>query len=80
MGMYPPNALQPGASLYSDPAGYQVLNVPPTAAVPINYTPLNIPTIKEWLQFCSNHLSRFASFGPIQLSSLSESLKQNGFF
>lgn len=80
MGMYPLNALQPGASPYSDFAGYQVPNVPPTTAVLINHTPLNIPTIKEWLQFCSNHPFCSASFGPIQLSSLSEGLEQNGVF
>ena len=76
MGMYHPNGLQPGVpSPFSDPAGYQVPNAPYTAAAPISRTPLNIPTIKEWLQYCGNHPSRS---GPVLLPSLCDTLEQKG--
>jgi hypothetical protein len=72
-GMYHPNApFQPGAP-YSDPAGCQQA----TMAAPINQTSLDIPTIKPWLRHCDNHKGRS---GPVQFSSLGETLETAGFF
>lgn len=69
MGMYHQNApFQPSAP-YSDPSGYQQAAM----AAPS----LDIPNIKQWLEHCDNHKGRS---GPIQFSSLGETLERTGFF
>ena len=69
MGMYHQNApFQPGAP-YLDAAGYQKAAM----AAPS----LDIPTVKQWLQHCDNHKGRS---GPVQFSSLGETLERTGFF
>jgi len=65
--------LPPGApQAYSDPAGF-----PKAPQALITCTPLNIPTVKQWLKYCDDHP---ACSGPIQLSNLSEALERKGFF
>jgi hypothetical protein len=73
MGMYPNVPLLPPGGPYSDPAGYLKA---PQAAAPMSRMPLNIPTVKQWLEYCNNHPARS---GSVQLSNLSEALERKGF-
>jgi hypothetical protein len=75
MGMYPNAPFAPGAPC-SDSAGYPK---PQQAAAPRNHTPvtpLDIPTVKQWLRYCDSHPARS---GAVQLSTFCETLESKGF-
>ena len=73
MGMYQQDMPFPSSGQYSDLAGFPKA---PQGAAPTNQTPLDIPTVSQWLQYCDGHPVRNS---PIRLSTLSEGLERKGF-